>query len=162
MKNYTFLVGLLCLCFFSFSCTNETSSSDTTEKSAIDETVASETVMTEAVTATAGGLPTDAITDTTYHTWVSNWETHGKAFMKDSTLYGFTMPLIDLSSILSEKPDSAYFAIGLDTSGGKLTPKLVVVGVKAGHVLIDDTAGDYAYDFSKACPPFCKDTTSTK
>ena len=165
MKNLTFFTTLLCLFLFTFSCTDtatsteDTTSTEETSPPAAEESEASE----EDMGAAAGGIPMDAITVDSFNNWKNAWETKGQGWMASHNLYAFSMPIVDLKAIIGENVDTSMFFLGFEDKGnGEYTPKLIVAGVKDGHILIDGTKGQYAYDYSNSCPPFCRDTSSTK
>lgn len=106
----------------------------------------------------------DTISLSTFNAWTSNWEANGKAWMDtawmDTTiLTAFTMPLVDLSQVFSEPGVGASrFYLGLKQVKNGFRPKMVVVGVDStNHDMIDYAKGEYVYDLSKSCPPYCKE-----
>lgn len=102
--------------------------------------------------------PQDTISLNKFNTWTTNWKDHGKDFIaneKDILKY-FTMPLIDVSQMLGETPDSARYYLGLRTDTVPNVPHLLLVGVDSNGVnLLDYSKGQYAYDVTKPCPPAC-------
>ncbi len=98
----------------------------------------------------------DTISLNTFNTWTQNWERNAATWIGSNSLKGFNLPLIDLENVLGESPDSSRFYLGLESDGsGGFNAKLMIVGVKAGVDMIDYAKGQYVYDVSSACPPFC-------
>ena len=112
-------------------------------------------------------LAKNVISVKTFNQWKNDWENHGKEWM-DSTmqvwkgsshpiLTAFNMPKIDLSEVLTEQADSTRFYLGLKAEAVGYEAKLMLVGVKADKNMLDASKGEYAYDLTHACPPYCGD-----
>jgi hypothetical protein len=79
--------------------------------------------------------------------------------MDTASIRYFHLPIVDLSEVLNENAAGSKFYMGLENKkkGGQEI-KLMLVGTrKDGSDLIDYENGNYVYDFSKSCPPFCDD-----
>lgn len=153
MKNLTFFATFLCLILSFTYCTNTDTTSNTEQETTIESTDESATATDEDLGVAAPGQ--DAIPVDTFNTWVQNWKDHGKTWLDTSTLIAFNMPKVDLTEVLGETPDSTRFYLGLEAQGSGYKAKMMLVGVKAGQDMIDAQKGEYIYDYSKACPPYC-------
>ena len=106
----------------------------------------------------------DTIPLDTFHKWVDNWKEHGRMWMDtfmladSNQLTAFTMPLIDLSETLNESGvKQSRFYLGLEEEGSGYVAKLVVLGVDSlNYDMTDYANGQYVYDVSQSCPPYCK------
>lgn len=97
----------------------------------------------------------DTISIEKFQNWTSNWTRINGEF-RDSIVRSFTMPIVDLTNIVGEKPAKSRFYLGVDTLTTPVTPHLMVVGVNAaGQDMIDYSNGLYIYDVSTPCPPIC-------
>lgn len=96
----------------------------------------------------------DTISVEKFDLWIANWKKSvGKNPVTKDLLY-FTMPVIDFSELLNEKPKKVRLYLGLDETVQPNEPHLMVVGVdSSGHNMISDT--NYIYDISQPCPPGC-------
>lgn len=85
--------------------------------------------------------------------WAANWRKSGTNSVK-----AYWIPKIDVTEVLAEENVADVRGyLGIDENGEY---KMMLVGVDAdGNDLIDDTKGQYIYDFTRACPDFC-DTKS--
>lgn len=109
--------------------------------------------------------PMDTISLENFNTWTSDWKLGGQEWMTGHQIWAFNFPLIDLTEVLNEGPTSSRFYIGLKYLQGKkgdfgkignYEAKLIVVGVDAeNNDMLDYDDGQYAYDVSHPCPPFC-------
>jgi len=99
----------------------------------------------------------DTISVDTFEAWRENWGLYGSSWLDTAELEAFLMPLDDLAQTLNE-PDVAEsrFYLGLAQTDTGQIAKLMVVGVDArGRDMIDYAQGEYVYDVSKTCPPYC-------
>lgn len=150
MIKLPFIPLIVCLALFFVSCQEQQADTESTTT----ETV-SQDIVTEEEVATSSSTK-DTISVNTFNTWKNNWDRNASSWMANNSLKAFNLPLIDLENIIGETPDSSRFYLGLESDGnGGFTPKLMVVGVKAGKDMIDYANGHYVYDVSTACPPFC-------
>jgi len=85
--------------------------------------------------------------------WARTWRAD-----PSNTVKAFLIPQIDITELLAEtnvQDVRAY--VGID---GKGDCKLMLVGVDAnGLDLIDESCGDYIYDFTEPCPKTCDYTS---
>ena len=81
--------------------------------------------------------------------WAQNWINNPS---KD--IRAFLIPEIDLSQVMQEKNTVNVRAyLGIDDEGNC---KLMIVGVDSNDKdLIDDTNGQFIYDFTQGCPSLC-------
>ena len=81
--------------------------------------------------------------------WATTWRSNPL-----NTVKAHLIPNVDIKELLNENnvvDVRAY--IGVDEKG---VNKLMLVGVDInGNDLINDTNGDYIYDFTKPCPSTC-------
>ncbi len=97
----------------------------------------------------------NTITLTTAQEWASRWK---KAQLggTQAPITAFLIPGIDVSQVMAEKGTVDVRAyLGIDETN---TERLMIVGVDAdGNDMIDDTKGNYIYDFTVPCPPKCNE-----
>ncbi len=87
----------------------------------------------------------------TFNTWNNNWLTFGQAFMQQTLLTHFKMPLVNLQNLKNQNVTAVRFYLGLDRSVTPNVAHLNMVGVKA-----DGTdALEQIYNESMPCPPNC-------
>lgn len=81
--------------------------------------------------------------------WASNWRKN-----PDQNLIAFLIPEIDFTQVIAEEETiNVRTYLGIDNLGNC---KLIIVGVDAeGQDLLDESKGQYIYDFSSACKPDC-------
>ena len=150
MIKLPFIPLIVCLATFFVSCQEQQADTESSKT----ETVSQDIVTEEEVTTSSSTK--DTISVNTFNTWKNNWDRNAATWMTNNSLKAFNLPLIDLENIVGESPDSSRFYLGLESDGsGGFTPKLMVVGVKEGKDMIDYANGQYVYDVSTACPPFC-------
>ncbi|KAA3622001.1 MAG: hypothetical protein DWQ02_26805 [Bacteroidetes bacterium] len=151
MKRKPITLSIIFIGLFIFACQGPQNDPDSTTP----ETEEIPEGMAEAET-TAAASVTDTISVDTFNTWKQNWDRNGRGWMDTSSLKAFNFPVVDLEEVLGEQPDSTRFYIGLESNGsGGYTPKLMMVGVKAGKDMIDYSKSQYIYDVSSPCPPLC-------
>lgn len=81
--------------------------------------------------------------------WAANWRKN-----PNPDVIAFLIPEIDLTQVIAE-PETVNVRtyLGIDEND---RCKLMIVGVDSnGNDLIDDSRGQYIYDFSSACKPDC-------
>ena len=87
----------------------------------------------------------------TFNAWNNNWLTFGQAFMQQTLLTHFKMPLVNLQNLKNQNVTAVRFYLGLDRSVTPNVAHLNMVGVKA-----DGTdALEQIYNESMPCPPNC-------
>ena len=99
----------------------------------------------------------DTISLKNFNTWTADWKSSGVSFTNTTLLEYFTMDLVDLSEVLNDpQAAEARFYLGLDKSKTPNEPHLILVAVDSnGKNLLDYSAGYYAYDMTRPCPPAC-------
>lgn len=150
MKYLPISLALLCLSLWTISCENAISAPDASEPEQTEDVGMVES------TAAAADPTADTISLNTFNTWKENWKDNSSTWIANNRLTAFNLPLLDLENVLAESPDSSRFYIGLESDGnGGYNAKLMVVGVKDGKDMIDYAKGNYVYDVSTQCPPYC-------
>lgn len=81
--------------------------------------------------------------------WAQNWRRS-----PTTNVIAFFIPEIDLTQVMAERETvNVRTYLGIDENN---STKLMIVGVdKNGNDLIDDTKGQYIYDFTRPCPSDC-------
>lgn len=81
--------------------------------------------------------------------WATNWRKN-----PNTEVIAFLIPEIDLTQVIAENETvNIRTYLGIDD---KNNSKLMIVGVDVnGKDLIDETKGQYIYDFTSACQPNC-------
>ena len=99
----------------------------------------------------------DSVSLDTYNLWKSNWQSDSRTWINTDTLISFEMPLVDFKEVIAEGAVKSRFYLGLEGNAKDgFTAKLMVVGIDSnGYDMIDYSKGEYVYDLSQACPPFC-------
>lgn len=99
------------------------------------------------------GTAVNTITLTTAQAWAQKWRDTPGANVK-----AHLIPRIDIVQLMNnEETVDVRAYIGIDDNGEN---KLMLVGVDAdGNDLIDETKGQYIYDFTKPCPTTCNVTS---
>ena len=154
MKNNILLFTLLPLAVVSFSCTkNETTSTfDINQVKQFDKLQEDDMDI----------INLNTISKRDFETWTDSWKKNGKSWMNDNDIHSFYMPITDLKNVVNMRADESHFYLGLmDDGNGSQEIKLIVVGMKNGKDMLDYENEEYAYDYTNACPPFCKDTLKT-
>ena len=100
----------------------------------------------------------DTISEYKFKKWTKAWEKDQWEWMKDDTIYSFSMPVVDLSEVVDENAQGTRFYLGLEKIKGKKSEiKLILVGTDGnGDDLVDYENGQYYYDWSTPCPPRCQ------
>lgn len=143
MKKPTIHLILFCMIMLIYACNQGGQSAEKSSLHSEEESILRSSTM-------------DTISLDTFKVWSANWKNHGASWLASDSLYAFNLPDIDLTEVLGERPDSVRYYIGLESSGnGGYNAKLMLVGVKAGKDMINYTKGQYVYDVSTTCPPFC-------
>jgi len=158
MKTSNLFASLLCLALLS-ALTSCSPAPTTTPTEATPEQIAAGIASAHADMLAIAMAKTvkDTISLCTFNQWVVNWDQNGRAWMDTAKLTAFTMPLVDLSQVLAEKgAATSRFYLGLETEGKGFDAKLMVVGVDSSNYdMINYAKGQYVYDLSQACPPYC-------
>lgn len=155
MRNFLYQASILSLAFLFVCCsssTEDTSTETITEKAtSVVETLTN-------VTAYQTTLK-DTISVKTFNLWKKTWKDSSRHWLDTTSLEYFDMPLVDLSETLGEKGvANARFYMGLEVNGKGYLPKLMLVGADStGKSMMNPKKGQYIYDLTKACPPFCND-----
>lgn len=81
--------------------------------------------------------------------WAQNWINN-----PNKDIRAFLIPEIDLSQVMAERNTvNVRTYLGIDENNNC---KLMIVGVdQNGRDLIDDTNGQFIYDFTQGCPSLC-------
>ena len=98
-------------------------------------------------------MPQNIITLQQAQTWAQTWRNS-----PDPSIIAFLIPGIDVTEVLAETYTvNVRSYLGIDENKN---PKLMIVGVDAsGKDLIDDTKGQYIYDFTSGCRPDCDNSS---
>lgn len=99
----------------------------------------------------------DTISVQRFRTWKATWEKHGEMYKDTAALFQyFTIPTLDFTEVLAENAKKGKFYFGLEPYREGYTMKFMLVGIDAkGNELVDYSKGNYIYDLSRLCPPFC-------
>jgi hypothetical protein len=81
--------------------------------------------------------------------WAQNWRNN-----PDPSIIAFLIPRINITQLIAERETVDIRSyLGIDNQGKCV---LMIVGVdQNGKDLIDDSKGQYIYDFTRACQPHC-------
>ncbi len=81
--------------------------------------------------------------------WAKKWREN-----PDTNVIAFLIPEVDLTQAMAEENTvNIRTYLGIDEENN---PKLMVVGVDSNNKdLIDESNGQYIYDFSTGCQPLC-------
>ena len=88
--------------------------------------------------------------------WMKRWRNMEKDYNKKNPVNGFLIPMIDLKEVMQEIGVTNVRAYcGIDDND---VEKLLIVGVdKLGNDMINESQGQFIYDFTHPCPPACGD-----
>lgn len=157
MKKPIYFIGFLSLFFLFVNCSNFTSNSEDVSDTEVTQRSESTSLEANGSVSVTGKAPQDTISVDTFEVWVKNWKEHGKEWVDSNGLEYFNMPLVDLEELYGETGvDSSRFYLGLEMKNGNYMPKLVLVGVDStGKIMTKTAQGQYLFDYTKACPPYC-------
>lgn len=100
----------------------------------------------------------DTISEYKFKKWTKAWIKDQKEWIKNDTIWSFSLPVVDLTEVLNENAVGSRFHLGLEKIKGKKSEiKLILVGVDSlGVDMVDYNNGHYYYDWSQPCPPRCQ------
>lgn len=86
--------------------------------------------------------------------WAARWKNKEGSYNRHHELKAFWIPGVDFTQVMKEAGAQNVRAyLGVDESN---VEKLMIVGVDAdGNDMIDESKGQYIYDFSEPCPSTC-------
>jgi len=96
--------------------------------------------------------PNTLISKDTFDVWVARWDNNYRAYMASDSLHYFDMPLVDLSTIVTNpNVNGARIYMGMAYSPrGTIRPHTMIVGTIGG-------TSDFSaiLDYTHACPDIC-------
>lgn len=147
MKPYHYFTFLFIIFAF-VKCTQKT---ETPEVTSVEEP---SEPMAEVATNKYKVKDKDTISVATFNLWKDNWKKSVGKNQATKTIQYFTMPVVDFSEVVGEKPAKVRLYLGLDESVDPNVPHLMAVGVdSSGNNMI--SGDDHVYDITQPCPPGC-------